>query len=229
MQGETLPPLPARRGALRLYYITDRRQFPGDAAAQRAALLERIAAGVEARVDRIQIREKDLSVRELERLANEAVTIVRTAESQTKLLINARVDVAIACGADGVHLPADGLNADEARAIFGKAGVAQPIIGISCHTLDDVRLAESRGADFAVFGPVFEKSGEKGIGIAALKKVCQREEHAEPAMPVFALGGVTVKNARECLTAGAQGIAGIRLFQQGDVHATVKALRALNI
>jgi thiamine-phosphate pyrophosphorylase len=128
-----------------------------------------------------------------------------------------------------VHLPANGLNADEARAIFGKAGVAQPVIGVSCHSLEAVRLAESRGADFAVFGPVFEKSGGKGVGIAVLKKVCHRKEHAEPAMPVFALGGVTAANAGDCVAAGAQGIAGIRLFQAGEVRVTVTALRALVI
>jgi thiamine-phosphate pyrophosphorylase len=229
VKGEALPPLPARRGPLRLYYITDRRQFAGDAAAQRTALLERIAAAAMAGVDYIQLREKVLPIRELEHLATGALLAARASGLGTKLLINGRVDVAIACGADGVHLPADGLNPDEARAIFGKLGVAQPIIGVSCHTLDAVRLAESRGADFAVFGPVFEKSGAKGVGVVALRNVCQRREHAEPAMPVLALGGVTANNARDCLAAGAQGIAGIRLFQAADVQATVTALRSMNI
>ena len=226
MQGETLPPLPVRRGPLQLYYITDRKQFAGDAAAQHARLLERIAAAAKAGVDFIQLREKDLPARELERLASEAVAAVRAAKSPTKLLINSRLDIAIACGADGVHLPADDLNPDEARAIFDKAGVPRPIIGISCHSLDAVRLAESRGADFAVFAPVFEKDGKPGVGLRALQEVCARREHAEPPMPVFALGGVTLANARECVAASASGIAGIRLFQTGDLAAAVSRLRA---
>src|SRR5579859_7658506 len=150
MQGETLPPLPVRRGPLQLYYITDRKQFAGDAATQRARLLERIAAAAAASVDFIQLREKDLSARDLERLTSDAVLRTRASGRGTKLLVNAHVDIAIASGADGVHLPADDLNPDEARAIFDKAGVHRPIIGVSCHTLDAVRLAESRGADFAV-------------------------------------------------------------------------------
>ena len=227
MQGETLPPLPVRRGPLQLYYITDRKQFAGDAAAQRARLLERIAAAAAAGVEFIQLREKDLSARELEKLGADALLRTRASGLGTRLLINSRLDIAIACGADGVHLPADDLNPDEARAIFDKAGVHRPVIGISCHSLDAVRLAESRGADFAVFAPVFEKDGKPGVGLRALQEACARREHAEPPMPVFALGGITLANARECVAAGVAGIAGIRLFQSGDLAATVQALRAL--
>lgn len=214
-----------------LYYITDRHQFPGDEAAKRQRLLEAISAAARAEVDYIQLREKDLTTRELEALSGEAVAAVakvREGGSKTKLLINSRTDVAIAIGAEGVHLRADDISAGDARAVFAKCGVAKPVIGVSCHTEEEVALAESQGADFAVFGPVFEKEGSAAhAGLERLKAACARPPIAGAKMPVLALGGVTLANAAACLDAGADGIAGIRLFQSGDVAETVKALRAM--
>src|SRR5512146_1698378 len=135
-----------------LYYITGRRQFPGDAEAQRRALLAKITEAACCGVDFIQLRAKDLPACGLELLARDAVKAVREAgfghpKSETrnsKLLINSRLDVAIACGADGVHLPAGDLSASEARATWeiatqnAKREMRNVTIGVSCHTLTEV-------------------------------------------------------------------------------------------
>jgi len=91
-----------------------------------------------------------------------------------------------------------------------------------------VASAESHGASFAVFGPVFEKSGSANRdGLEQLRKICHRTEAAQPPMPVWALGGITLENAQHCVAAGAAGIAAIRLFQENDVHMMVKKLLSL--
>ncbi|HWF05138.1 MAG TPA: thiamine phosphate synthase [Candidatus Angelobacter sp.] len=220
--------------ALRLYYITHRYLFPGDAVAQERQLLAKIGECAAAGVDLIQLREKDLSTRALEELAGKAVAAL--GNSATRLLINSRTDVAMACGADGVHLPANDLPASEVRAVItrsaltrttlARAGVSAPVIGVSAHSLADVASAEAHGADFAVFAPVFEKGGAvNSEGLEQLRRICHRGESAQPPLPVLALGGITLENARQCVEAGAAGIAAIRLFQQNDVHAVVKKLR----
>jgi thiamine-phosphate pyrophosphorylase len=209
-----------------LYYITDRRQFPGDAQEQERRLLEKIAECAAAGVDLVQLREKDLGAHALEKLALKAMAAL--AGSRTLLLINARTDVALACGAHGVHLPANDLAASDVRAIFARAGVSEPVIGVSTHSAAEVASAEAHGADFAVFAPIFEKGGTaSGEGLEELRRICHRTEAAQPPMPVLALGGITLENARLCVEAGAAGIAGIRLFQQNDALAIVKKLRAL--
>jgi thiamine-phosphate pyrophosphorylase len=214
-----------------LYYITDSMQLEGQ---ERTRLLLRcIQAAAKAGVDAIQLREKHLSARELNELALRAVEIIRVAngakKSKTRLLINSRVDVAVACGADGVHLRSDDVSAADARAVFMQVGVTRPIIAVSCHTLREVQLAEGHGADFAVFGPVFGKVGveSSAVGIAGLRQACHERAAAKPPMSVLALGGIDLSNARECLEAGAAGIAGVRLFQSGDVGETVSRLRKL--
>lgn len=217
------------------YYITDRKQFPGSPAEQRARLLAKIAEASRAGVDLIQLREKDLTARDLEALVREAVQVVRenAGKNPTRLLINARLDVAVAAEADGVHLRADDIAASEARVIFSKAGVRQPVIGVSCHSVSEVRLAESHGADFAVFGPVFDKSGAPGQGLASLRAACSKVparglEAAVPAgqMPVLALGGVNRDNAAACLEAGAAGVAAIRLFQENNIASILEDLKS---
>ncbi|HVG90240.1 MAG TPA: thiamine phosphate synthase [Alphaproteobacteria bacterium] len=206
-----------------LYYITDRRQFAGDAQEQERRLLEKIAECATAGVDLIQLREKDLGSRALEELALKAMAVL--AGARTRLLINSRTDVALACGAHGVHLPANDLAASDARAIFARAGVSEPVIGVSTHSAAKVASAEAHGADFAVFGPVFEKSGTASRdGLEELRRICHRTEAAQPPMPVLALGGVTLENARQCLAAGAAGVAAIRLFQENQVDVVVKKL-----
>ena len=216
-----------RDAAVLLCYITGRSQFPGTRNDQECRLLEKIAECASAGVDYVQLREKDLSPRELEELARKAVAAVPPG-SRTSLLINSRIDVALAVGAHGVHLPARDLSASDARVIWDRAGKTGAVIGVSAHTSDEVSQAEAHGADFAVFAPVFEKSGVTNpAGMGQLWRACHRPHAAGAPMPVLALGGVTLENAQRCLDAGAAGIAGIRLFQQNDVKATVQGLRAL--
>jgi thiamine-phosphate pyrophosphorylase len=157
----------------------------------------------------------------LEELAKEAVNLLPR-DRHTKLLINSRIDVALASGADGVHLPAKDLLASEARVIFGRAGNIHPVIAVSTHSVEELAYAEAHGADFTVFGPVFEKDGTVvSDGLERLRLACQRPDRAAP---ILALGGVTLENARLCLAAGAEGIAAIRLFQENDA-AVIQKLR----
>ena len=223
-----------------LYYITDRRQFAGGEQEQRRKLLLRIGEAARAGVDYIQLREKDLPIRQLEFLARDAVRCVRDSGSRTKLLINSRTDVALAVGADGVHLTSTDITASEARAIWF-SGIGEPVTGsivvaVSCSSPEAVRLAESHGADFAVLAPIFEKQGSdrNPLGLDALRRatganvpIDRRVEAGDNRshMPVLALGGVTLENAAACMQAGASGIAAIRLFQQGDLKETVERLR----
>jgi len=184
-------------------------------------------------VDYIQLREKDLAARELEFLAHEAVRAVRDNSQTTRLLINGRTDIALACGADGVHLPGDDLPASEVRTLWMKSSDKPPVIGVSAHSVADVRLAESHGASFAVLAPIFEKvqTEAEGIGVGLLREACSGLTSALGAngdrFSVLALGGVNVENTEACLAAGASGVAGIRLFQTGLLGDTVRRLRGL--
>ena len=220
-----------QQAPLILYYITDRAQFAGDEAARRSQLLSKIEETARAGVNFIQLRERDLMARELETLAG--VAMQRVAKfPKTKLLINSRIDVAIAVGAHGVHLRADDINAGDARAVFGMAAGyqgRQPVIAVSCHSAREVALAESFGADFAVLGPVFEKQGSAGreLGLAEFERACRRGAAAASRMPVLALGGVKRANAANCIAAGAAGVAGIRLFQQEEIASLVRELQGM--
>ena len=219
-----------------LYYISDRAQFPGDEHARRRTLLDKIVEAARASVDYIQLREKDLSAGELETLARESASMIQklrteNRELRTRLLINSRTDIALAAGADGVHLRSDDIPATAARSIWHEATARDSrlatrgsLISVSCHSASDVARAESEGADFAVFAPVFGKKDAPEVqprGLAALHEACTAK------IPVLALGGVTIENAASCFAAGAAGIAGIRLFQENRIEEIVRALRAL--
>ncbi len=227
-----------------LYYITDRKQFPGASVERRAQLLDRIAQAAEAGVDWIQLREKDLVARALAQLAEEALRRIEPHRDRTRLLLNSRVDIALAVGAGGVHLASDDLAASQARMIAGKAGASQLetrnfLIGVSCHAASEVQLAAGHGADFAVLAPIFEKilaapamtsaAQEAGGGFRLPGIGCDAiiEAKRGASMPILALGGVNLSNAASCLAAGAAGVAAIRLFQQGDLAETVRRLRSL--
>jgi thiamine-phosphate pyrophosphorylase len=222
---------------LLLYYITERQQFPGSEAEKRAKLLAKIAEAAKAGVDFIQLRERDLTAHELEALALKALLAVRQATSTPgapKLLINSRVDIALAVGADGVHLRSDDIPASEARAVAARALAHSATwdgfyISVSCHTQAAIRLAESHGADLALFAPIFEKAGGdmQLHGVKGLRAACRDRRAARPPIQILALGGVDISNAASCLKAGAAGVAGIRLFQEGDVGETVRRLRDL--
>ncbi len=212
-----------------LYYITDRTQFAGDEKSRRQALLNKISEAAVCGIDFIQLREKDLSTRELESLSNAAIQVIRGKSSNARVLINSRSDVALACGADGVHLRSDDISPSEVRKTWSCSTVAltrekqSAVIAISCHTTADVTHAAAQGADFAVFAPVFEKKDAFGVlpaGLSALSEACCAK------IPVLALGGITVENARACIDVGAQGIAGIRLFQEHDIASVIRNLRS---
>jgi thiamine-phosphate pyrophosphorylase len=218
---------------LLLYYITDRTQFAGDEKARTHALLAKIAEAARWGVDFIQLREKDLPANQLESLARSAVQVVRDETPQatvpgrrTRILVNSRLDVAIASAADGVHLRSDDISPRDVRNVWRLSAISsqgsQPLIGVSCHSQAEVAEARLEGADFAVFAPVFEKKGMPETiprGLEALRKACQEN------IPVLALGGVTLENADCCLETGAAGVAAIRLFQQGDIETVVARLR----
>ena len=152
-------------------------------------------------VEMIQIRAKQLSARDLAQLVRGALAQAR----QSKIIVNTRTDIALACGAHGVHLPAESMAPHAMRRIAPEGF----LIGTSCHTPDELRAAEREGADFAVYGPVFPSVTKSltPIGIEAFRQAvsCVR-------LPVYALGGVTAENAPQCIQAGAAGVAGISLF-----------------
>ena len=205
-----------------LYYITDRSQFAGTETPKRESLLEKVADAARAEIDYIQVREKDLSSRDLEELASEIVRCVRAANSATKVLINSRTDIALAAGADGVHLRSNDVSPADVRRVWMAAGLqSRPVIAVSCHSEEEVNAAKLAGADFCVFAPVFGKSGGAAVGLTALEAACRH------SIPVLALGGVTAENALPCIDAGAAGIAAIRLFQESNVANTARDLRQL--
>ena len=181
---------------MKRYYITDRKSVGGF-----RPLLEVVRDQMHLGVDYIQIREKDITARELFEFT---LAVLETrAENRnhlpTKILVNSRLDVAIATGADGVHLPASA----PAETLPGL------IIARSCHTLDEVTTAK---ADFVTFGPVFESPGKGSpLGLEQLRRACNLGKS------VYALGGVNWDNAAACLDAGSAGIAGIRLFQDPEL------------
>ena len=152
-------------------------------------------------VEMIQIRAKELSASDLSGLVR---SVLRSAQS-SRILVNTRTDIALACGAHGVHLPAGSMAPETIRRI-APSGF---LIGVSCHTIDELRAAEREGADFAVYGPVFPSPTKSAIpiGLEAF-----REAAASVCLPVYALGGVTAENAAQCMEAGAAGVAGISLF-----------------
>jgi thiamine-phosphate pyrophosphorylase len=151
-------------------------------------------------VEMIQIRAKELSARALSDLVKGAVAL-----RASKILVNTCTDVALACGAQGVHLPSGSIAPSTIRRI----APACFLIGVSCHTVDELRAAEDEGADFAVFGPVFASitKSVSPIGLETLRRAT-----ASVRLPVYALGGVTAANAPQCIQAGAAGISGISFF-----------------
>jgi len=178
------------------------------------SVMEHVRRWAREGVQYVQLREKQMEAGELVKLAVAMLAVLRES-GETKLLVNGRPDVAVAAGADGVHLTAQvgELTVEQARTVFVSAGAGKPVISVSCHTLYEVRQSVNEGVDLILFGPVFEKrvDGEmvgKGVGLQKLQEACGAADRT----PVLALGGVTWPRAELCLEAGACGVAGIRLF-----------------
>ena len=196
----------------RVYLITDRRLCPG------GDLPGTVTKALEGGVRAVQLREKDLPARELFRLASLLRTL--TAVHGARLLINDRADVAMAVGADGVHLGVRSLPPREARGLLG----SKAIIGRSTHNAEELRRAVEEGADFVTFGPVYPTPSKASFGppagIPALAEACRTAR-----IPVFALGGIGPGNLDEAMGAGSFGIALISgILAAADPRAAAAAL-----
>ena len=170
----------------------------------------------------IQIRERDLTARELFSLAEHVAAAL--SDANAKLLINDRADIA-ACVGCGVHLTTRSLTASVVREAFG----SEMLVGASTHNIDEAREAESGRADFIVFGPVFETESKKAygppVGLESLRAVADKSR-----IPVLALGGVSAANFQDALHAGAAGVAAISLFTEAeDLEATVRRIKIFNL
>ena len=213
--------------------MTDRKALAGDktAGALPIKLLDTIRAAAAAGVDWVQIREKDLSARELFELVREAVALASVRPGSIrprsiKIIVNDRLDVALAAGAAGVHL---GHASAPAREVvrWCRAGNAPAdfLVGVSCHSLEGAQEAENAGASYTYFGPIYETPSKipfgKPHGVEELAQVAKAV-----SIPVIAIGGVNESNAAECIRAGAAGIAAIRMIQDAaDPNALKKRSR----
>lgn len=170
-----------------------------------------------AGVDLIQIREKDLPARELCHLVERVV--VATVGSSTQVLVNDRFDIALACGAHGVHLTTQSLPPEVVRKHVG----ASFLIGVSTHSLEEVNRAQAGGADFVVLGPVFDTPSKRHygppLGLKPFAEIIQQTQ-----IPVFGIGGIDLRNFSDVLACGAAGIAAIRLFIQNPIEEVVRCV-----
>jgi len=170
----------------------------------------------------IQIREKDLSARQLTDFVRAALQLTRPYGA--KVLVNDRLDVAWAAGADGVHLRVNSLPTALVREQVARQGRLDFLIGVSTHSLTEARMAAQSGANFIVCGPVYDTPSKREFG-APLGLVRFAEICRAASIPVFALGGISLANFREPLACGAAGIAGIGLFSKLDeIPVTVQTL-----
>jgi thiamine-phosphate pyrophosphorylase len=206
-----------------LCYVTDR-----NALAEPSALGKQIARAVAAGIDWIQIREKDLSARELLELTRAAVRVAHG--SATRIIVNDRLDVALATGAGGVHLgetslPVAAVAAWRRENAWAEVPPREFLIGASCHSVEAARAAENDCADYVIFGPVFATPSKEKFG-APLGINRLAEASKAVRIPVLAIGGITEENAQECFAAGAAGIAAIRMFSgTRDLAAVIGKLR----
>lgn len=190
-----------------LCYVTDRAQLLGG-----RTLQEAISSAIAAGAGWVQIREKDLAAAELLKLVR--AVLARCANTPVQVIVNDRLDVALAAGAHGVHLGGQSLPAGEVTRWLRPSALAGKFLaGVSCHAVDDVRNAERAGASYAILGPIFDTPSKvrfgPSLGIAALQEACRAVR-----IPVLAIGGVTRENIPQCVAAGAAGIAAIRMFQE---------------
>jgi thiamine-phosphate pyrophosphorylase len=182
-------------------------------------LLALVARAVAARVALVQLREKELSARVMFDLAERAAALARG--SRTRVLVNDRADIARAAGCDGVQLTARSLEARVVRGAFGEGFV----VGVSTHSLAEALAAREGGADFALFGPVFDTPSKRAYGPPLGLEALAEAARALAPFPLVAVGGINVSNARPALVAGAAGVAAIRMFAGAeDLAVTVGSL-----
>ncbi len=201
----------------KIYLITDRKLF-----VSRNHFFEAVRQALEGGIKSVQLREKDLGVRELLDVAYEMRRLTETYGA--KLFINDRLDVAMAVGADGVHLGSESMGPEAAR----KAGGREVLIGVSTHGIEQARRAESGGADFITVGPVYETPSKVRFGVPLGLGVLSRAA-AAVSVPVFGIGGVNKDTAAAVINAGAYGVAMISgILRSGDIENETKELvRAL--
>jgi thiamine-phosphate pyrophosphorylase len=200
-----------------VYLITKGDATPENFTEKRREISRVVGAAVDAGVTFVQLREKKLTARMGYELACDLAALTRG--SDTRVLVNDRADIAAAAGCHGVQLTATSLPADVVRAAFGP----EFVIGVSTHSVEEVRAAASGGADFALFGPVFETPGKEAVqGLDGLKIAC----NAVAPFPVLAIGGIDAGNMLSVMSAGAGGFAAIRALNDvGGVEEFVRKSR----
>jgi thiamine-phosphate pyrophosphorylase len=186
-----------------LYMITDRKSLTGQ------DIWELFSAIAQSGIKMVQIREKDMMPAELYDFSLRAINILRPAG--VKVIINDRADVAMAVGADGVHLTSTGMPVN----IVKKIMPANSLVGVSTHSVDGVLTAEKNGADFVTFGPVFYTLSKAKMGNPVGTDLL-REASSVSNIPIYALGGINLLNAESCVLSGAYGLAGIGIFQNSS-------------
>lgn len=175
-------------------------------------ILRLVEGCVAAQISLVQIREKSLTVRALYELVTQAAAITRG--SETRLLVNDRFDIARVAGAAGVHLTTRSLRANVVRPLCGD----NFLIGVSTHSVETARQAQADGADFVVFGPVFETPSKREFGEPQGLERLREVASTLKGFPIVAIGGIDLENAEDCFRAGASGIAAIRLFTNIDLQ-----------
>jgi thiamine-phosphate pyrophosphorylase len=209
-----------------LYLITDRRAFLHSAEITHNGLpqlqLDVIGKAARAGCQLIQIREKDMSARALGAFTRAAIE--RARPHGARVLVNDRFDVAMAAGADGVHLRATSIPAREVRDVAAKKGLDDFLIGVSTHSIAEARLAEEDAADFIVFGPVYDTPSKRSFG-APLGLDVFAEIRNAVKIPVLAIGGINLSNYQELLRRGADGLAAIGLFADvGGLERNIQSI-----
>jgi thiamine-phosphate pyrophosphorylase len=209
-----------------LYLISSRQAFRhspeiDDSRAQQLQI-DVIAKAAEAGCTLIQVREKDLDDQALTEFTRRAISAARP--HGAKVLVNSRIEAALAADADGLHLPASSMQPAAARQIIERRGRKEYLIGMSTHSLAEARNAQSGGADFIVCGPIFETASKRiygpPLGIERFAEICR-----EVKLPVLAVGGITIENFHEPLVNGAAGIAAIGLFtDQENVKQNIEKI-----
>jgi thiamine-phosphate pyrophosphorylase len=218
-----------------LCYVTDRKALASVGDDQIEALLKRLSTAAAAGIDWIQLREKDLSGKELASLTRAAVAQTKQINegngTLTRIIVNDRLDVALSEHSGGVHLGEHSLPVhDVCKWLAAKPDLAERdkfLVGVSCHSVQAALSAARAGADYIFFGPVFATPSKASFGapqgLQRLAEAC-----SAVTIPVLAIGGITLDNACDCFAAGVGGIAAIRLLQDAEnLSALVTDIRAL--